>query len=103
VICRTLLKALLMECFAWLPPGSFPGSSTRLFKWSLDHLKMYTLNDVQSSLLPELLHPDDAVLSVASSAKVPTMSGVGSLVEAEDSDRVLAQVALVSGVTIGPQ
>lgn len=31
------------------------------------------------------------------------MSGVGSLVEAEDSDRVLAQVALVSGVTIGPQ
>lgn len=31
---------------------------------------MYTLNDVQSSLLPELLHPDDAVLSVASSAKV---------------------------------
>ncbi|CAN0397341.1 unnamed protein product, partial [Ectocarpus sp. 12 AP-2014] len=48
-------------------------------------------------------HPDDAVLSVASSAKVPTMSGVGSLVEAEDSDRVLAQVALVSGVTIGPQ
>lgn len=32
VICRTLLKALLMECFAWLPPGSFPGSSTRLFK-----------------------------------------------------------------------
>lgn len=31
------------------------------------------------------------------------MSGVGSLVEGEDSDRVLAQVALVSGVTIGPQ
>lgn len=31
---------------------------------------MYTLNDVQSSLLPELLHPDDAVLSVKSSAKV---------------------------------
>lgn len=30
-------------------------------------------------------------------------SGVGSLVEGEDSDRVLAQVALVSGVTIGPQ
>lgn len=35
--------------------------------------------------------------------QVPSMSGVGSLVEAEDSDRVLAQVALVSGVTIGPQ
>lgn len=32
VICRTLLKALLMECFAWLPPNSFPGSSARLFK-----------------------------------------------------------------------
>lgn len=32
VICRTLLKALLMECFAWLPPGSFPDSSARLFK-----------------------------------------------------------------------
>ena len=31
------------------------------------------------------------------------MLGVGSLVEGEDSDRVLAQVALVSGVTIGPQ
>ena len=30
-------------------------------------------------------------------------SGVGSLVEGEDSDRVLAQVALVNGVTIGPQ
>eukprot|EP00752_Nemacystus_decipiens_P013802 g12254.t1 len=103
VICRTLLKALLMECFAWLPPNTFPSSSARLFKWSLDHLKMYTLNDVQSSLLPELLHPDDAVLSVASSAKVPMSSGVGSLVEGEDSDRVLAQVALVSGVTIGPQ
>lgn len=35
--------------------------------------------------------------------QVPSMSGVGSLVEGEDSDRVLAQVALVSGVTIGPQ
>lgn len=32
VICRTLLKALLMECFAWLPPNTFPGSSARLFK-----------------------------------------------------------------------
>lgn len=32
IICRTLLKALLMECFAWLPPLSFPGSSARLFK-----------------------------------------------------------------------
>lgn len=32
VICRTLLKALLMECFAWLPPRSFPQSSVRLFK-----------------------------------------------------------------------
>lgn len=32
VICRTLLKALLMECFAWLPPASFPSSSSRLFK-----------------------------------------------------------------------
>lgn len=30
---------------------------------------MYTLNDVQSSLLPELLNPDDTVLSVASTAK----------------------------------
>lgn len=35
--------------------------------------------------------------------KVPMSSGVGSLVEGEDSDRLLAQVALVSGVTIGPQ
>lgn len=40
-----------------------------LKQWSLDHLKMYTLNDVQSSLLPELLNPDDNVLSVASTAK----------------------------------
>lgn len=39
VICRTLLKALLMECFAWLPPGSFPGSSARLFKvWNSDNV-----------------------------------------------------------------
>ena len=34
VICRTLLKALLMECFAWLPPSSFPSSSSRLFRVS---------------------------------------------------------------------
>ena len=34
IICRTLLKALLMECFAWLPPGTFPSSSARLFKAS---------------------------------------------------------------------
>lgn len=34
IICRTLLKALLMECFAWLPPGTFPSSSERLFKVS---------------------------------------------------------------------
>lgn len=39
VICRTLLKALLMECFAWLPPGSFPGSLSRLFK--VHHLFVY--------------------------------------------------------------
>lgn len=32
VICRTLLKALLMECFAWLPPGSFPSSYRLLSK-----------------------------------------------------------------------
>lgn len=31
------------------------------------------------------------------------MSGVGSVVEGEDLDTVLAQVTLVSGVTIGPQ
>lgn len=35
IICRTLLKALLMECFAWLPPGTFPSSSERLFEASL--------------------------------------------------------------------
>lgn len=35
--------------------------------------------------------------------QVPTMSGVGSVVEGEDLDTVLAQVTLVSGVTIGPQ
>lgn len=34
---------------------------------------MYTLNDVQSSLLPDLLHPDDAVLSVASTTKVTVL------------------------------
>lgn len=43
VICRTLLKALLMECFAWLPPNTFPSSSARLFKvrWCLSSIRVY--------------------------------------------------------------
>ena len=60
----------LFFCRRWF---FFPGPACcPVVQWSLDHLKMYTLNDVQSSLLPELLHPDDAVLSVKSTAKVRT-------------------------------
>lgn len=29
-----LVKAMVMECYAWLPPGSYPASSHLLFKWA---------------------------------------------------------------------
>lgn len=64
---KPILCPRLRSCLSIPSPLS---CALRLVQWSMDHLKMYTMNDVQSSLLPELLNQDDAVLSVASTAKV---------------------------------
>ncbi|CAM9541898.1 unnamed protein product, partial [Phaeothamnion confervicola] len=103
IICRTLLKAMLMESFAWLPPGCFPGTCEKLFQWSLDHLRMYTANDVEASLLPVLVNPDDAVLDMGSTTRVPVFTGVSSPVDGEETDAFLAMHALVCGIPIGHQ
>jgi hypothetical protein len=33
-----LVKAMLMEAYAWLPPGSYPTTSELLFRWSVSQL-----------------------------------------------------------------
>jgi hypothetical protein len=99
IICRTLLKAMLMECFSWLPPGAFPSTCRRLFSWGLEHAKMYTANDVGCSLLPVLVNPQDGILDMPSGADGKNADGN----DCEFPAAALAMHALAVGIPIGHQ
>ncbi|GMI28505.1 hypothetical protein TeGR_g9789 [Tetraparma gracilis] len=59
-----IVKASLMESFSWLPPGSFPIVADKLFGWATEHLRVGTLEGIQTSLLPILADESDSPLDI---------------------------------------
>ena len=66
-----MVKALLLECFAWLPYGSFPAVADDIFLFAIDEIKAAittstTELDVSSSLLSTMVDSEDKVLDACS-------------------------------------
>ncbi len=103
IVCRIILKATLMECFSWLPPGSFSSSCELLFSWGLSHVSLYSDNGIASSLLSVFLNPQDDILDLTGpDAEIP----IASIPPATDFEGCYASFgmhAIVTGILIGHQ
>ncbi len=104
IVCRTMIKAVLMECFSFLPPGSFPSNCERLFYWGLDHVSAYNDSGIASSLLPEFLNSQDDVLDLTSTtySEIP-ISSIPPTTDFESSDTAFGMHAICSGIPVGHQ
>ncbi len=101
IVCRTVLKTTLMECFSWLPPGSFPSTCERLFSWGLDHVSVYNDNGIASSLLSIFLNSQDDVLNLPpTTSEMIALNSVPPTTEYERFNSSLGMHVLVHGVPI---
>lgn len=58
------LHVLLLECFAWLPPGSFPATCQQLFVEALRVFRDSISAGYESTCLSEFVRPEFAILNV---------------------------------------
>ncbi len=103
IVYRTILKASLMECFSWLPPGSFSSSCDRLFTWGFSHVSLYNGNGIASSLLSVFLNPQDDVLDLAGPNDEIPLASVPPATDFEGCDASVGMHAIVTGILIGHQ
>jgi hypothetical protein len=56
------LHVILLECFAWLPPGSFPATCSQLFVEALRVFRDSIATNFESTCLPEFIPSDYSLL-----------------------------------------
>jgi hypothetical protein len=66
------LHVILLECFAWLPPGSFPNTCPQLFVEALRVFRDSITAGYECTCLSEFMPPDHSILNVAGMSKPPS-------------------------------
>lgn len=63
------LHVILLECFAWLPPGSFPATCSQLFVEALRVFRDSIAANYESTCLPEFIPAENSLLYLNGIAK----------------------------------
>eukprot|EP01041_Mallomonas_annulata_P001008 gene1008-1979_t len=78
------LHVILLECFAWLPPGSFPNTCQQLFVEALRVFRDSISAGYESTCLYEFIRPEFTILNAAGIQK-PIFSPGGDMPQSECS------------------
>ena len=78
-------RSSVLEAYSWLPPGSFPMSSDRIYSFAVSQIQDLSSKDVMCSLIDSLVSREDQIIEAQAQSRAVCPGQIGGCVSLDNN------------------